>query len=91
MMSEITVLCIAIGLQVTRLVCIAVLMIMASHQTFSGQFWQLTDQIQAHLPHIINGESMYYNRIRNVRTNFNPYHKHYIVRCVWLYGSQLCE
>ena len=55
---------------------------MASHQTFSGQLWHLTDQTkfdQTNLLYIINGEvnTFTYNRNANVRIIFNPYHKHW--------------
>ena len=54
----------------------------------SGQLWHLTDQTkfdQTNLLYIINGEVNECNRKTNVRTIFNPYHKH----CMSLY-TPLC-
>ena len=68
----------------------AELMIMASYQTFSGQLWHLTDQAkfdQTNLPYIINEEVNKFTIVKpNVRTIFNPYHKHCVSDCPCLYG-----
>ena len=64
----------------------AELMIMAIHQTFSGQLWHLTSQTKLNLLYIISGEV---NECiigkPNVWTIFNPYHKH----CMYVYNSCL--
>ena len=60
-------------------VCVSELMIMASHQTFSGQVKHLSDQTkfgQTNLLYIINGEIVEFTKKTNVRTIFSPYHKH---------------
>ena len=54
----------------------AVLIITTSHQTFSGQFWCLSSQNQ-HIHYTLSmGSECIFRRQSNVRTNFNPYHKH---------------
>ena len=56
---------------------IAGLMMMASHQTFSGQLWHLTDQTkfdQTNLLYIINGEV--YKFTIGKQMSGQPYHKH---------------
>ena len=64
-------------------------MTMASHQTFSGQLWHLTDQTdQTNLPYIINGEVNKFHRHRKL---FKTGGGLYIIEVIrtHLYGEKL--